>query len=304
MGEVKSFKPFSLDSFTEPYLTISVTVLCLVNPGVLERSKMEVKKEKIRYILQYHYDHGEKAEQAAKKICAVYGPNTVSNATAKRRFQRFHSNNMDVENETRSGRPIIENVDKIMEIVESARHASTYSITQELKIRQKTVWNHLHKASLKKKLDIWWMVIGDEEWVTYENNRFYCVFGGIGSEFSTISCSHRTNHSTRTYTVRCYVPSSNARPHTSLTTRQKLRELEWQVISHPPYSPDLAPSYYHLFKHLSNFLGGKRLGSREACENELVKFFTDRDEDFFNRGITKLPTKWTKVIEQNGAYLI
>ncbi|EFN76923.1 Histone-lysine N-methyltransferase SETMAR, partial [Harpegnathos saltator] len=96
----------------------------------------------------------------------------------------------------------------------------------------------------------------------------------------------------------------NARPHTPSTTRQKLRELGWEVISHPPYSPDLAPSDYHLFKHLQNFLDGTKLISREACENELAKFFTNRDEDFFNRGIMKLPSKWTKVIEQNGAYLI
>ena len=62
---------------------------------------------------------------------------------------------MDDKDETRSGRPIVENVDKIMEIVESDRHSSTYSIAQELKIRQKTVWNHLHKVGLKKKLDVW-----------------------------------------------------------------------------------------------------------------------------------------------------
>ena len=95
---------------------------------VLESSKMKVKKEKIRYILQYHYDQWEKAEQAAKKMCGVYGPNTVSNAIAKPWFQQFLFGNMDVEDETRPGRPIVENVDKIMEIVESERHASTYSI--------------------------------------------------------------------------------------------------------------------------------------------------------------------------------
>ena len=51
---------------------------------------------------------------------------------------------MDVEIKTRSGRPIVENVDKIIEIIESDRNASTYSIAQKLKISQKTVWNHLH----------------------------------------------------------------------------------------------------------------------------------------------------------------
>lgn len=50
----------------------------------------------------------------------------------------------------------------------------------------------------------------------------------------------------------------NARPHTAKITRQKLEELGWSVLPHPPYSPDLAPSDYYLFRHLSFFLQGKQ----------------------------------------------
>lgn len=89
-----------------------------------------------------------------QKMYTVYASNTVSNATAKRQFQRFRFGNMEVEDESRSGKPIVENVDKITEIVESDWHVSIYSIAQELKIGQKTVWNHLYKADLKKKLDV------------------------------------------------------------------------------------------------------------------------------------------------------
>ncbi|GFV35923.1 mariner Mos1 transposase [Trichonephila clavipes] len=39
----------------------------------------------------------------------------------------------------------------------------------------------------------------------------------------------------------------NARLHTSVVTLQKLWELGWEVLMHPPYSPDLAPSDYHFF---------------------------------------------------------
>jgi len=62
---------------------------------------------------------------------------------------------------------------------------------------------------------------------------------------------------------------NNARPHTSLMTRQKLRELGWKVLMHPPYSPDIAPSDYHLFRSLQNSLNGVKLASKEACENHL-----------------------------------
>ena len=46
----------------------------------------------------------------------------------------------------------------------------------------------------------------------------------------------------------------NARPLTSLVTSKKLLDLGWEVMLHPPYSPDLAPSDYHLFCLLQNYL--------------------------------------------------
>ena len=39
----------------------------------------------------------------------------------------------------------------------------------------------------------------------------------------------------------------NARPHVSLITRQKLSQLGWEVLIHLSYSPDIAPSDFHLF---------------------------------------------------------
>ena len=95
----------------------------------------------------------------------------------------------------------------------------------------------------------------------------------------------------------------NARPHTSLVTRQKLRELGWEVLLHPPYSPDLAPSDYHLFLSMANELGSRKLATRESCENWLSEFFDNREASFYKRGIMKLASRWELVIEQNGAYL-
>ena len=51
----------------------------------------------------------------------------------------------------------------------------------------------------------------------------------------------------------------NAQLHTSLMTRQKLRELGWEILMHLPYSPDIAPSDYHLFRSMQNSLNGVKL---------------------------------------------
>ena len=74
-------------------------------------------------------------------------------------------------------------------------------------------------------------------------------------------------------------------------TRQKLRELGWEVLIHPPYSPDLAPSDYHLFLSMVNALGGTNLASLEACENWLSEFFANRGKGFYEMGIMKLDSR-------------
>ena len=96
----------------------------------------------------------------------------------------------------------------------------------------------------------------------------------------------------------------NLRPHTSLVTRKKLLELGWEVMPHPPYSPDLAPSDYHLFRPLQNNLNGKTFDSNEDVINELIQFFASTNQTFYESGIMQLTEKRQKVIEQNGQYII
>ena len=68
----------------------------------------------------------------------------------------------------------------------------------------------------------------------------------------------------------------NARPHVSLMTRQKLLQLGWGVLIHPPYSPDIAPSDFHLFRSLQNSLNGKNFNSLEYCKRHLEQFLAQK----------------------------
>ena len=95
-----------------------------------------------------------------------------------------------------------------------------------------------------------------------------------------------------------------ARPHVFLMTRQKLLQLGWEVLIHPPYSPDIATSDFHLFRSLQNSLNGKNVNSLGDCKRHLEQFFAQKDKKFWEDGITKLPEKWQKVVEQKGEYII
>jgi transposase len=48
----------------------------------------------------------------------------------------------------------------------------------------------------------------------------------------------------------------NACPHSANQTTATLRSLKWEVLQHPPYSPNLAPSDFHLFGPLKQHLSG------------------------------------------------
>jgi histone-lysine N-methyltransferase SETMAR len=95
----------------------------------------------------------------------------------------------------------------------------------------------------------------------------------------------------------------NAKPHVAKVTRKKLEKLRWQVLAHPPYSPDLSPSDYHLFRALSNFLKEKKYDDQEHMKNDLRSFFASLSPDFFIKGIMDLPHRWETVIDTNGDYI-
>ncbi|GFU06647.1 histone-lysine N-methyltransferase SETMAR [Trichonephila clavipes] len=106
----------------------------------------------------------------------------------------------NVKDAPHAGKPVVENVDKITEIIDVDWHVSSRSIAQKLKIDHTTFLSHLREVGFKKKLDAWTpqqltpkfmmdrifisealakgnqinpflkrMVIGNEKWVTYDN---------------------------------------------------------------------------------------------------------------------------------------
>jgi hypothetical protein len=47
-----------------------------------------------------------------------------------------------------------------------------------------------------------------------------------------------------------------------------LEKFKWDVLDHPPYSPDLAPSDFHLLLHLKKHLFGKISTTMMRCRKK------------------------------------
>jgi transposase len=94
----------------------------------------------------------------------------------------------------------------------------------------------------------------------------------------------------------------NAKPHVSAATRATIDELKFELVPHPAWSPDCAPSDYALFRSLKAQIAQEIFESREEVENWLKNFFASKSPTFFADAILSLPKRWALVAEHNGDY--
>ena len=100
-----------------------------------------------------------------------------------------------------------------------------------------------------------------------------------------------------TCTVRHFLLHDNARPHSAAQTQDLITSFKWEQMDHPPYSPDLAPSDFHLFLHLKKFLGGKRFDDDDDLKDAVQKWLTSQE------GIQKLVPRYVKCLNNGGEYV-
>lgn len=152
----------------------------------------------------------------------------------------------------------------------------------------------------KVMLSIWWDCRGVLYWELLNpgqsiNAEVYCAqLDRVAAAFET----KRPRHGPIRFI------HDNARPHTAAVTRNKLIELGWEVMPHPPYSPDLAPSDYYLFRSLSNAMDGRAFEDQDDLETWLTQYFESKPGDYYKRGIDELPNRWRQVINNNGDYIL
>jgi len=95
----------------------------------------------------------------------------------------------------------------------------------------------------------------------------------------------------------------NAPAHRALATQKKLTYLGFQCRDHPPYSPDVAPSDYHLFPGLKKQLKSRHFFPTRRLFLPRRPGWTDNFLNFFLIGLHELEQRTKKCIELRGEYV-
>ncbi|KAG5325333.1 MOS1T transposase, partial [Pseudoatta argentina] len=111
------------------------------------------------------------------------------------------------------------------------------------------------------------IVTGDETWVekTAETWRFHDT--GDRYRLQLIRLSRALREKRPEYEQKhdkVIFLHDNVRPHVTKVVKKYLETLKWDVLPHPPYSPDIAPSDYWLFRRMQHDLASRRR-SRRNC---------------------------------------
>ena len=75
------------------------------------------------------------------------------------------------------------------------------------------------------------------------------------------------------------------------------------ILLHPPYSPDITPSDYHLLGSMYEGLRGKHYSSDKEVKSVVKRCLKEKSTELYGAGIHALIRRWNIAIERNGDYV-
>jgi histone-lysine N-methyltransferase SETMAR len=77
----------------------------------------------------------------------------------------------------------------------------------------------------------------------------------------------------------------------------------WTVLPHPLYSPDLAPSDFHLFGLLKDSLRGRRFADDDELKHSVREELRRFSKELYATGIQRLTQRWKKCVHNEGDFV-
>ena len=95
----------------------------------------------------------------------------------------------------------------------------------------------------------------------------------------------------------------NAPAHCKREVLEVFDSWDWEILSHPPYSPDLAPCDFFLFPRMKESLRGIKFETTEEIVRATKASLNDLDKDGFRDAFVRLVRRWEKCVANEGSYV-
>ena len=97
-----------------------------------------------------------------------------------------------------------------------------------------------------------------------------------------------------------FLQQDNVRVNTCKVAMDAVERNRYELIPHPAYSPDLAPSDFFLFPNLKKDISEHHFRSDEEVVTAVEEWVNGKDPDFFSSGLMALELPWSKCITLEG----
>ena len=209
---------------------------------------MAVSDAIIRTCLLYEFKLGTKAAEACRKICAALGEGTIAERTDQKWFKKLLSCHNLVPF---SDRMLTCNEKWIM----YCNKKRTYHWLASNNPVPMTPKPSIHQQ--KVLLCVWWTTAGIVHYELLPSGQ--TITAEIYSaQLDRVSVALHQKQAGLANRKGVVFHQDNARPHTAKITWETLARLQWEILPHAPYSPDLALSDYHLFLALDNHMRNRQ----------------------------------------------
>ena len=88
----------------------------------------------------------------------------------------------------------------------------------------------------------------------------------------------------------------NTRVHTCTVVIDVVEQNRYELIPHPAYSPDLAPSDFFLFPNLKKEIPGCHFQSDNDVVTAVEEWVNGKDPDFFSSGLMAFEHHWSMTL--------
>ncbi|KAG5324276.1 MOS1T transposase, partial [Pseudoatta argentina] len=213
------------------------------------------------------------AAEAHRILVQTYGDNALSDTTCRDWFRRFKNNDFELEDKERCGAPKKFEDKELEQLLDEDPSQTLSELGKILQVDESTVSKRLKGLGMIQKQGHWVPRALKEKRPLYAQRHDKVI-----------------------------LLHDNARPHVAKPVKTYLETLKWEVLPHPPYSPDIAPSDFHLFRSMAHSLADRRFHSYEEAQKWIDSWIASKDMSFFRRGIHVLPERWEKVVSSDGQY--